>query len=1156
MSDPEDRESGREFGEHEDEDSDEEESDEEDDLTRKTKDATDQMIKVFNGKATEDDVEKFFHDHQRVLTQETGGHGTFLHKIVQLVYDKTIKASDVKPLIKKLMEASPDLIRTKNDDKRNPLYHAIHLKKYTWKLVDYMLKSCPDAIAIADALEVPCGEDRSAKTCLTLAFEKGLREEVLKNLVSHASYKALELRDGSGMTPFHYAVQYGQCSDERVGVVKLLLDKDADLVKQHKASGTSKPLETFLDLKYKRRDDKTEYSVYGEHKRTAKAHHDHLEEVARMEKEAKLREPDPERGDNKMANLTLMVKDKEMLRGGMDRGPKSRTYEDRDRKAKNPDRERESSKRDLQYADENERRRQELKEQERAALEHRAKEDKRNPKDPRDRVKQAKDPKASHGIPTLVAPKASSEHAPNTPLKRVATQSFDGNTDDERKRKSKVVSSKRSSTKGMDSKVLARNSIKILTLLKLHYMRTRSIKMATSFLHGKNFQQEYQIFFDYRGLPAEITDSVFKERFGEGPNHGMRFDEVLMYVRFPNVTVIRTGRKAAKPREPDRPAVRQDMEFFFKWLYAKGVRRILRVEVEETEKSYHSDESIQSSLEKFVVEHLDWQKTDLDPRVICQLGSKADHPSYEDGEDSKLNVFKNQLREVTLKWSGNNAVLRGWSESEGLPLLEKLEIVNLNIPPKSDMFDTTPWIATNLEEFRVRLNRNANINASRTIDAASLTELDHAESSSKPSNDIKSTTLRPERKIDVRQRQGKKGAEVSVSASGAAKPSGRLNLMTEHEWIKCMEGFATCMSELWKKTVEASKSKLGQNPNGGSSLVSIDERTKNDLESLKKPVVVALIDDGVDSCDPAFAGRAIDGVTFDYEERAVGQYYISGKGHGTEMARMICKVCPMANIYSIRLKMHNSPEKGSSTIDAVSAALLWAIEAALEKNATIISMSWTIPVPAEGSDEKKLLDSVLERACKQKVLMFCSSSDLISDTDHYPSAFRRHRFFLIGAAHDDGSAYGHAGKDNDFIFPGVNVNTSSGRNLHLYLADKTSATEESTGSSIATALAAGLAAMITYCFKASALYTVMTRMQQGNEYMVRPELVKRADVERITEHDVLKAAFSRIGKVESGQFIQVWDRFGPASKFLEDESRSEEDKLACIMNLCSNLIER
>ncbi|KAF9772114.1 hypothetical protein IL306_010198 [Fusarium sp. DS 682] len=317
--------------------------------------------------------------------------------------------------------------------------------------------------------------------------------------------------------------------------------------------------------------------------------------------------------------------------------------------------------------------------------------------------------------------------------------------------------------------------------------------------------------------------------------------------------------------------------------------------------------------------------------------------------------------------------------------------------------------------------------------------------------------------------------------------------------------------------------------------MSMDNQMKTDLETLQEPVVVALIDDGVDSCDPAFKQRVIEGVTFDYHDNSVGQYYISGRGHGTEMARMICKVCPMACIYSIRLKTHTSPEKGHSTIDPASAALVsllpcsllcpinlsQAIEAALERNATIISMSWTIPKPKEGSTERKLLDDVLERACKPKVLMFCSSSDQIDHTDHYPSAFKPHCFFRIGAAHDDGSAYGHAGQDNDFIFPGVNVNTSAGRSLPLYLADKTSSTKESTGSSIATALAAGLAAMITHGFKASALATVMARMQQGKSYVVRPELVRQADMEKISEHDVLDVAFRKIGKVQNGQFIQV-----------------------------------
>ncbi|UPL00847.1 hypothetical protein LCI18_011781 [Fusarium solani-melongenae] len=328
-----------------------------------------------------------------------------------------------------------------------------------------------------------------------------------------------------------------------------------------------------------------------------------------------------------------------------------------------------------------------------------------------------------------------------------------------------------------------------------------------------------------------------------------------------------------------------------------------------------------------------------------------------------------------------------------------------------------------------------------------------------------------------------------------------------------MGRFSGCMSRFRKETSDISRERLGQ----GASVV--DGQAATGIEKLSKGVVVALIDDGVDSYDPAFSGRAIEDKTFDYQDGGVGQYYISAKGHGTEMARTILKVCPMANIYSIRLKTHISPETGHSTIDATSAAFV--IEAALEKKASIISMSWTIPINA---------------------------------TEHYPSAYKRQRFFLIGAAHDDGSAYGHAGKDNDFIFPGVSVNTSGRNSLPLYLAEKTSSTKELTGSSIATALAADLAAMITYCFKASALGIVSARTQQGKEYISGPELVKPGDVGKISEHEVLKAAFSRFGNMENGQFIPVWNRFGPTSDVLEGEIKYES-KLTYIINLYSNLIE-
>lgn len=251
----------------------------------------------------------------------------------------------------------------------------------------------------------------------------------------------------------------------------------------------------------------------------------------------------------------------------------------------------------------------------------------------------------------------------------------------------------------------------------------------------------------------------------------------------------------------------------------------------------------------------------------------------------------------------------------------------------------------NLEEFRARLNKNANlkpiVNAKPTVDATSVidtepnadaiapSESGDTKTSSEPKTQENTTPPR-ERTIEVVLREGKKGTEIPVTISGVTKSTGRANPITEHEWLTCMERFAGSMDIFWKKTVAVSLETLGHDPSDGNQLLNVDIQNLTNLQSLKKDVVVALIDDGVDSCDSAFSGRVIEGKTFDYQDGGVGQYYISARGHGTEMTRMILKVCPMASIYSIRLKTHTSPDKGNSTIDAISAALVsWLISIAI-----------------------------------------------------------------------------------------------------------------------------------------------------------------------------------------------------------------------------------
>ena len=101
--------------------------------------------------------------------------------------------------------------------------------------------------------------------------------------------------------------------------------------------------------------------------------------------------------------------------------------------------------------------------------------------------------------------------------------------------------------------------------------------------------------------------------------------------------------------------------------------------VDDTSSPAHSEEAIQSSLEKMVVEQLNWQKVDLDPRTICRAGTKLEK------EPGKFEEAPSQLTDIVLRWSGNNAVLRSWSEPEGLPLLPKLSRVQLHIPPAAEV---------------------------------------------------------------------------------------------------------------------------------------------------------------------------------------------------------------------------------------------------------------------------------------------------------------------------------------------------------------------------------------------------------------------------------------------------------------------------------------
>ena len=66
-----------------------------------------------------------------------------------------------------------------------------------------------------------------------------------------------------------------------------------------------------------------------------------------------------------------------------------------------------------------------------------------------------------------------------------------------------------------------------------------------------------------------------------------------------------------------------------------------------------------------------------------------------------------------------------------------------------------------------------------------------------------------------------------------------------------------------------------------------------------KPVKIALIDDGADTTEEFLYKRFLGGQSFCPKEETnlSSSYYVRGGGHGTAMARLICRVCPNAQLF-------------------------------------------------------------------------------------------------------------------------------------------------------------------------------------------------------------------------------------------------------------------
>ncbi|KAJ6259971.1 Lipase [Drechslerella dactyloides] len=605
--------------------------------------------------------------------------------------------------------------------------------------------------------------------------------------------------------------------------------------------------------------------------------------------------------------------------------------------------------------------------------------------------------------------------------------------------------------------------------------------------------EERHIEFDLISLPHKtISTSYLKSLSGH-----LKFENVLRYVALPQLSVKDDIDlfKIAKTEETKRLIALEkrqgamglkDAKNVFDWLYLNNVRRILRVIVVDNGENSHTDEVIINSLQRFKIETWDWRRMDLSADVIHQAAGSS-------------------VKRISLYFSGNLAVLNGWASADGFankdrfPRLEALKVYYQR------GLESQTRLAKSLDQFRTRVKKAFRGELEVSTQIQELAERIMNDLGDPP--DDASVDHHNAKNGDVQRKEKPLLCNDPVDQATLERYLGYLVMQRWHEQNGQMQQIYPGENSSKREIIVELISEKKTNPDSAAQLIIREERSHAWIETMKNfaenfimrlpepigdmygpPVKIAVLDNGIDAALPIFHGKIAAGTSFapyPYSRDLINAYFAPSDDHGTIMASLICTICPRVQLYVARLDEGSSVD-GRRQITAKSAAA--AVEWATNNNVDIISMSWTIEIFGEGAAGKpkmhqvseehddmddigdlpervqnespdiKLLTKAIKVARDKNILLFASASDQGSASSRHCYPARAGGCITIGAATETGEmcAWVHPSQAK-FCCPGVNVPFKK--------ANETTPKPQS-GSSVATALAAGLAGLLLFCDRA------------------------------------------------------------------------------------------
>lgn len=389
----------------------------------------------------------------------------------------------------------------------------------------------------------------------------------------------------------------------------------------------------------------------------------------------------------------------------------------------------------------------------------------------------------------------------------------------------------------------------------------------------------------------------------------------------------------------------------------------------------------------------------------------------------------------------------------------------------------------------------------------------------------------------------------------------------DHLWIDAMKNFRTALMTVHStlpqgvnpKRIKVSLPVKYQVPHMVNNYDTNEKTHAANCLTLFIPSQVALIDDGFDCSNMLTYGDRVEVTGMSYWRSTPGRalptpsWYQSTHGHGTIMGNSIARVNPWVSLCVMRIE--DEADRGDKTIRIHAASAARAIEDAIIREVDIISISWTIRNLARSADagaglqqprevqDVQQLRAAIRRVKEQGILLFCSASDSIqnSGAESLPYSEATEYAFRIGAA----DAFGVRDKVTEdqhkisYYFPGNQVaddmNPRTMRASDLKHRD---------GSSVATALAAGLASLILYL-------TNVMGARHGDKNGAFANHNKK-----LRTREGLRKAFETIVNMhvdyKDRKFLPVWELFGEKAKMIT-ETKDDEAKWAILADICIKL---